>query len=322
MSNTSALILGGSGQDGAFLAESLLEAGSQVTSLSTKTSDRLARLAIPQIERKITSTSGISDVLKELKPNIVINLISLSSVAYCEENPAESKAINSDLVFRLSQEIENYAERFSSSVRFIQASSSEMFGTGNRVCNEATRLNPVTVYGQHKRDAHEFLLRASGRYVTNVSAILFNHESEFRPLNFVSAKVARAAAEVAFRGSTNIEFGNLDNKRDWGFAGDYMRALGDIALKSKEHCYVIASGELYSIKEMLETAFRYVDVRNFENYIKVNRKYVRIVETPPIAGNNNLYISEYGNKPTLGFEQIINRMVQHHLDEIRGNRIV
>jgi len=316
---TSALILGGSGQDGAFLAESLLDLGSKVTSLSTKISDRVARLGIPQIERNITSTSGIFDVLNEFKPNIVVNLISLSSVAYCEENPDESKAINCDLVLKLSQDIENYAEHFSSSVRFIQASSSEMFGIGNQVCNEATKLNPVTTYGQHKRDAHEFLLRASSRNVTNVSAILFNHESEFRPLNFVSAKVARAAAEVAVQGSTNIEFGSIENKRDWGFAGDYMRALADITLKSKEHCYVIASGELHSIREMLETAFKYVNVKDFEKHIKVNSKFIRSVETPPIVGDRNLYTSEYGNKPTLGFEQTINRMVQHHLDEIKGN---
>ena len=322
MPNTSALILGGSGQDGAFLAKSLLEVGSKVTSLSTRLSDRVACLGIPQIERHITSASGISDVLNQLKPSVVINLISLSSVAYCEENQAESKAINCDLVFKLSKEIKDYAESFSSSVRFVQASSSEMFGIGNQLCDEATGLNPVTTYGQHKREAHEFLLRASSRYVTNVSAILFNHESEFRPLNFVSAKVARAAAEVAVHGSTDIEFGNLENKRDWGFAGDYMRALADIAVDSKEKCYVIASGELHSIREMLETAFKYVDIKNFDKYIKINSKYVRTVETPPIAGDSNLYKSEYGNKPTLGFEQIIIRMVQHHLDQVEGNQNV
>lgn len=322
MPNASALILGGSGQDGAFLAESLLEAGSEVTSLSSKLSDRMARLGVSQIQREISPNSGIYDILKEIKPNIVINLISLSSVAYCEENQAASLAINSELVLRLSQEIKDYSDNFSLPVRFIQASSSEMFGIGSQVCDEETKLNPVTTYGRHKRDAHEHLMNSSGVRVTNISVILFNHESEFRPANFVSAKVARAAAEVSVNGFTKIEFGNLESKRDWGYAGDYMRAVTDISLNGMHRCYVIASGELHSIREMLETAFQYADIKDFTNYIKVNDKYLRKIETPPIVGDSELYKSEFGNKPSLSFDQTIGRMVQHHLDEIRGNKNV
>lgn len=318
MPNTSALILGGSGQDGAFLADYLLRAGSDVTSLSSKLSDRISSLGISQIERKINPDSGISEILHEIRPSIVINLVSLSSVAYCEENQAESLAINRELVFKLSTEIQAYSENLSLPVKFIQASSSEMFGTGSHVCSETTKLNPVTTYGIHKRDAHEFLLRTSTELVTNISVILFNHESEFRPANFVSAKVARAAAEVAVYGFTEIEFGNLESKRDWGFAGDYMRAVTEICINAKQQCYVIASGKLHSIREMLETAFKYVGIENFEEHIKVNSKYLRKVETPPIVGDSGLYKSEFGDIATLSFSQTIGRMVQYHLDEIRG----
>lgn len=322
MPNTSALILGGSGQDGAFLAESLLKAGCDVTSLSSKLSDRMSRLGISQIERKLTPDSGLNDILHEIRPTVIINLISLSSVAYCEENHAASLATNSKLVFRLSDEIRDYSEKFSSPVRFIQASSSEMFGTGSQVCNEETTLNPVTTYGRHKRDAHEYLMGSSSDRVTNISVILFNHESEFRPANFVSAKVARAAAEVAISGYTDIEFGNLESRRDWGFAGDYMQAVTDICLAATQRCYVIASGELHSIREMLETAFKYVGLENFEDHIKVNSRYIRKVETPPIVGDSGLYKTEFGIKPTLSFTQTIDRMVQYQIDEIRGNQNV
>lgn len=319
MPNASALILGGSGQDGAFLAESLLEAGSEVTSLSSKLSKRIERLGVAQIQREISPNLGIYDILKEIKPDIVVNLISLSSVAYCEENHAASLAINSELVIKLSQEIKDYSENSTSSVKFVQASSSEMFGIGNQFCDEETRLNPVTTYGRHKRDAHEYLMNSFGGGVSNISVILFNHESEFRPANFVSAKVARAAAEVAVNGFTEIEFGNLESKRDWGYAGDYMRAVTDISLNGMHRCYVIASGELHSIREMIETAFQYVDIKDFENYIKVNDKYLRKIETPPIVGVSELYKSEFGNKPSLSFAQTIGRIVQYHLDEIKGN---
>jgi GDPmannose 4,6-dehydratase len=320
--NASALILGGSGQDGAFLAEHLLRAGSNVTSMSSKLSDRMSSLGISQIEREINPDSGISDILREIRPTIVINLVSLSSVAYCEENQAKSLAINSELVFKLSTEIRDHSESFASPVRFIQASSSEMFGTGSHVCSETTKLNPITTYGIHKRDAHEFLMRTSTDLATNISVILFNHESEFRPANFVSAKVARAAAEVAVSGFTEIEFGNLESKRDWGFAGDYMRAVTDICLNAKHQCYVIASGELHSIREMLETAFKYVGIENFEEHIKLNSKYLRRIETPPIVGDSGLYKSEFGDKATLSFSQTIGRMVQHYLDKMKGNHNV
>jgi len=320
--NPSALILGGSGQDGAFLAGSLLSAGSSVISLSRGLSDRMTNLGIQQVEREITPVIGISDILHDFMPNIVVNLISLSSVAYCEENPSESKTINCDLVFKLYQEIRDHSEKFSLPIRFVQASSSEMFGSGKYVCDEATELHPITTYGKHKRDAHEFLLGNSTELMTNVSTILFNHESEFRPSGFVSAKVAKAAAEVAVYGSTEIEFGNLDSSRDWGFAGDYMQALADIALDAKERCYVVASGELHSIREMLQIAFEFVNIKNFEKHIKVNSKYVRRVETPPIVGNSNLYRSEFGKKPTITFDQLVARMVQHQLNALGGNQYV
>lgn len=317
MTTKTALILGGSGQDGAFLAEALLKHDVTVFSLSRSKSHRMSKLGIYEIEHEVTNELGIEDALRKCKPDIVINLISMSSVAYCELHPNRSRKINFDLVQRLSKDISSYSQKHLSPVRFIQASSSEMFGYGEQLCDEETPLNPVTTYGLHKKKAHEFLVNQTDPNVENLSAILFNHESEYRSTDFVSAKVAAAAAEVAVTGSTKLEFGNIDSQRDWGFAGDYMDAVAKICLHGKEKSYVIASGRLHSVREMLRVAFNLINVHDFERHIKLNSKFVRRLESPPIIGNTARFLTEFGAIQKVDFEQTVHRMVQFHIEKLR-----
>ena len=270
MQQKSALILGSSGQDGAFLAKALCDRDVRVHGVSRGFSHRLSDLGVSQTQVDITSEVDFQKLLSNANPDIVINLVSLSSVALCEKNTHLSEEINLTLVKKMVSQVENFASKSSREIQFVQASSSEMFGPGEEICNESTLMNPVTTYGKHKYDAHQFLMNRIHKLVHYTSVILFNHESEFRPAGFVSAKVARAAAEVATTGSTKIEFGNIQSKRDWGFAGDYMKAMCNIALEGKHNCYVVASSELHSVEEMIRIAFDAAGVPDYKKFINLN----------------------------------------------------
>ncbi len=317
MQQKSALILGSSGQDGAFLAKELRDQGVRVHGVSRGYSHRLSAMDISQTQLDISSEENFRKVLINTNPDIVVNLVSLSSVALCEKNPQLSDEINLILVRKMVSQVENFASETSREIHFVQASSSEMFGPGEEFCNEITAMNPITTYGKHKHYAHQFLLNRIHQFVRYTSVILFNHESEFRPLEFVSAKVARAAAEVAIHGSTKIEFGKIQSKRDWGFAGDYMKAMCNIALTGKHSCYVIASSELRSVEDMMKIAFETVGVSDYKEFINLNSDYFRSFETPPIRGDNSLYKKEFGWTPSMTFEELVQNMVRHHIIDLK-----
>jgi GDPmannose 4,6-dehydratase len=310
------LILGGSGQDGAFLAERYIQTGLKVFSVSRNESTRLNNLGVKQYRRDLSSDIGILDILLDISPDIVVNLASISSVAFCEMNPELSQIINFDAVKNIMKQIIIFTETQGKHTKFIQASSSEMFGNTSEICDESTPMNPLTVYGKHKLQSHEFVLNQAKAQIDSKSVVLFNHESEFRTSEFVSSKASKAAAEVFTQGNTQIQFGNLNNQRDWGFAGDYMAALAKISTSGSKSCYVIASGKLHSIEEMLILAFSYVDVSNYRDYISINEKYYRKIETPPIKGNAQVCSAELNWKPTLSFEQLIERLVKHQIENI------
>jgi GDPmannose 4,6-dehydratase len=310
------LILGGSGQDGAFLAEKYMQIGLKVFSVSRNESTRLNNLGVKQYRRDLSSDIGILDILLDICPDIVVNLASISSVAFCEMNPELSQIINFEAVKSMMKQIIIFTEIQGKHIKFIQASSSEMFGNTSEICDESTPMNPLTVYGKHKFQSHEFLLNQAKAQIDCKSVVLFNHESEFRTSEFVSSKASKAAVEVFKHGNTQIQFGNLNNQRDWGFAGDYMDALAKISTSGSKNCYVIASGKLHSIEEMLTLAFSCVGVSNYRDYISISEKYYRKIETPPIKGNAQVCTAELNWKPTLSFEQLIERLVKHQIENI------
>jgi GDPmannose 4,6-dehydratase len=193
-----------------------------------------------------------------------------------------------------------------------------MFGISDHPCTEETAMHAVTTYGKHKLLAHDFLLDYKSRdnSLSCHSVILFNHESEFRSLNFVSAKIARAAAEVAVNGRTEIEFGNLESSRDWGYADEYMEGLSKIAVSGKDESYLLASGELHSVRELLESAFRVVGYSNFEDFIKTSSAYKRKNETGPIVGHASKVYREFGWRPSVGYQEMIEILVSYQILQI------
>ncbi len=316
MPKQNVLLLGGSGQDGAFLANRYLDLGYQVFSISRNESARLKMLGVVQYRKDFNSTFDIQDFLKLIRPKIIVNLVALSSVTYCQANPDLSEKVNFILVKRIVEEVIKFSDLTGNQINFVQASSSEMFGKTDEICDEMTAMKPLTIYGKHKLQAHEFILNKCSSGLNFRSIILFNHESEFRQPQFVSYKVSRAAAEVHVLGSTKIEFGNIGNERDWGFAGDYMDVMADISIKGKSSSYVVASGKLHSIYTMLEIAFMNIGLSNFKNYVSINKKFYRDIETPPVKGNAQKCISEMNWKPKLSFEALVERLVKYQISKI------
>ena len=319
MSKKNALIIGGSGQDGAFLAQEYLTRNFTVFSVSRSCNPRMEKLGIKQFKKDFSVEIDLEDLLRESDPEIIINLASASSVAFCEANPEVSKKINLDAVKGFAGLTEAYSQEKEKRIKFIQASSSEMFGESEQVCNEETQMRPITIYGKHKTEAHEFVLNRKANNVEYKSVILFNHESEFRSSSFVSHKATRAAAEVKSFGETRIQFGNIESMRDWGFAGDYMNALAMISLQSEKNCYVVASGEIHSIEEMIKSAFAYVDISDFRKYLSINQELYRNKETPAKVGNPARCKNEFNWEPSLDFKRLVERLVNYQVHSIQRN---
>lgn len=319
MPNSKVLLLGASGQDGPFLAEMFATFGCEVTCWSKNYSARISKLRINQIIKPISLKSGIKNQICELQPDIIVNLVSKSSVAYCEENPSESKKINYELVQKLVSDSEIYANDTNLPIKFVQASSSEMFGNTDAPCTEESAKLPNSTYGRHKLLAHEFLMSKNieSKNIDFKSVILFNHESEFRSDQFVSAKVARAAAEVMLRGKTTIEFGDINSQRDWGYAKDYMNAVTCISLFGKSDTYIVASGKLHSIEEMLKIAFNHIGLDEYSGYVKTNEIFKRQKQTPPLVGDSSKLRGELNWEPKVTFREMITRMVDFHVKRIK-----
>ena len=322
MRKSRALIIGAGGQDGPYLAQHLLSDGFDVCCISSIESSRLLELNVDILQLRVGLDSDLVKLFTQLTPDVVINLASKSSVAYCEKNPKESEAINYQLVVKIVTALEKFSITNSQRVKFIQASSSEMYGKSDRPCTEETAMEAITTYGKHKLLAHNFILNRTNltKEVRCHSVILFNHESEFRSGDFVSAKIGRAAAEVAIHGRTDIEFGNIESSRDWGYADNYMQGVAKIVGAGEAKSYLLASGELHSVGELLESAFRYVGCSNYKDFIKTSNTLKRKKETGPIVGDASRINREFGWRVTVGYEEMIKRIVNYQISRIKMSK--
>lgn len=320
MSTTNVLLLGASGHDGPFLAEAFISNGCEVTCLSKNSSERLSKLPVNQLIEPSSFKNGIQNQILDIKPDVIVNLISKSSVAYCEKNSNESRKINYELVKKLALDTEICADILNKDIKFIQASSSEMFGKSSTPCSEDSPKFPISVYGHHKLLSHQFLMSKNihSKRVDFKSVILFNHESEFRPDHFVSSKVSRAAAEVYLNRQTLIEFGNIESERDWGYAIDYMYAFAKVALFGQSASYVIASEKLNSVKTMLELAFSHVGENDYEKFVKINESLKRQNDTTAIVGNYAKLRNEFDWEPKVSFSDMVKKMVDFQIQKLEN----
>ncbi len=319
-----ALITGITGQDGSYLAEFLLDKGYEVFGLTRRTST-INFERIKQIEDKVKLLQGdlldqssLSSAIEESKPDEVYNLAAQSFVQTSWNQPVLTGEFTAIGVTRMLEAIRNVDPK----IRFYQAYSSEMFGKVTETPQkETTRFYPRSPYGVAKVYGHYITVNYRESYgMYACSGILFNHESPRRGLEFVTRKISNAVARIHLGKQNNIELGNLDARRDWGFAGDYVEAMWLMLQQPNPDDYVIATGETHSVQEFVELAFQAIGVSDWHKYVKANQPaFLRPAEVDYLIGDYNKAREVLRWKPKTSFKQLVEMMVKADIEMEKKN---
>src|SRR5690349_11310515 len=305
----SALITGITGQDGLYLAELLLEKGYDVHGLIRGQNNPrrdLVESLVPDVrlhDGDLTDMSSLLRALRDSQPDEVYNLGAISFVAYSWQNAALTSDVTGKGVLTLLEAVRLHTGDDPSAVRFYQASSSEMFGKVQEVPQkETTLLWPRSPYGVAKVFGHYMTINYRESYGMHASSgILFNHESPRRGPEFVTRKVTQAVARISLGLQDQLVLGNLDAKRDWGFAGDYVEAMWRMLQQPEADDYVVATGETHSIRELLDIAFARVGIDDWSRFVAQDPRFMRPAEVDHLIGDASKAREVLGWKPKVPF---------------------
>jgi GDPmannose 4,6-dehydratase len=316
-----ALITGVTGQDGSYLAELLLDQGYEVIGM-VRRSSTVSFERIAHIQDRITIVGGdlldqasLITVLSEFRPHEVYNLAAQSFVQTSWSQPVLTGETTALAVTRMLDAI----RIVDPSIRFYQASSSEMFGKVLEVPQrETTPFYPRSPYGVAKVYGHWITVNYRESYGLHAtSGILFNHESPRRGLEFAPRKISYGVARIKYGLDTTLRMGNLESQRDWGFAGDYVRAMVLMVQQDTPSDYVVASGETHSVRELCELAFSVADL-NWEDHVVVDDRFKRPAEVDLLVGDPKRAIEELGWKREVDFPSLVEMMVEADLALVRS----
>ncbi|MEO0948835.1 MAG: GDP-mannose 4,6-dehydratase [Cyanobacteria bacterium J06641_5] len=318
-----ALITGITGQDGSYLTELLLKEGYEVHGIIRRTStfntDRIDHFYVdPHDEQArmflhygdLTDGTTLRRLLEEIEPAEVYNLGAQSHVRVSFDSPEYTVDTVAMGTLRLLEAIRDYQHRTNQEVRFYQAGSSEMFGKVQEIPQkETTPFYPRSPYACAKVYAHWQTINYRESYgLFACNGILFNHESPRRGETFVTRKITRAIARIVAEKQKSIYLGNLDSKRDWGYARDYVKAMWLMLQQDAPDDYVVATGETHSVREFLEVAFSYVNL-NWEDYVRFDRRYLRPAEVDLLIGDSGKARQQLDWAPSVTFEELVHLMV-------------
>lgn len=322
-----ALITGITGQDGSYLAEFLLEKGYEVHGIIRRSStfntariDHLyrdphesgARLFLHYGD--LADGTGLRRILEKVQPDEVYNLGAQSHVKVSFEQPEYTADIVATGTLRLLEAVRDYVKVWGKGVRFYQAGSSEMFGAAPPPQSERTPFYPRSPYAVAKVAAYWFAVNYRESYSLFVcNGILFNHESERRGETFVTRKITRAAGRIKVGLQKKLYLGNLDAKRDWGYAPDYIEAMWLMLQQPEPDDYVIATGEAHSVREFLEEAFSLLGLDPYQ-YVEIDPRYFRPAEVDFLLGDASKAREKLGWRPRVSFKELVRRMVNHDLE--------
>ena len=312
-----ALITGITGQDGSYLAELLLEKGYKVYGVARRTShyafERIAHLLdrIEMTQADLLDQGSIDDLIRSVKPDEVYNLAAQSFVAASWAQPILTGEVTGLGATRVLEAI----RRHKPDTRFYQASSSEMFGKAEEVPqDEATPFHPRSPYAVAKVYAHFITINYRESYdLFAVSGILFNHESPRRGLEFVTRKVTHAVARIKLGLQPRLDLGDMDAKRDWGFAGDYVEAMWRMLQQSKPDNFVIATGHTHSVRRWVEAAFAAAEL-DWKKYVRQDPKLMRPADVPILHGDCSRAAKALKWKPKISFHGLVDMMVKADLE--------
>jgi GDPmannose 4,6-dehydratase len=320
-----ALVTGITGQDGSYLAEFLHDKGYRVIGMVRRTStinfDRIRHIQndIEIVQGDLLDQMSLVDILNEHHPDEVYNLAAQSFVPTSWKQPVLTGEFTALGVTRMLEAIRIVNPK----IRFYQASSSEMFGKVQEVPQtEKTPFYPRSPYGVAKVYGHWITVNYRESYdLFACSGILFNHESPRRGLEFVTHKVTHGAAKIKLGLTNELRLGNLESRRDWGYAGDYVRAMWLMLQHPEPDDYVVASGETHSVRELCEVAFGHVGL-NYEDHVVQDPKYFRPAEVDLLVGDASKVGRVLGWEPTMTFTELIQLMVEADLEAIKNGREV
>jgi len=330
-----ALITGITGQDGSYLAEFLISRGYQVHGIIRRTSifntDRIDHIYQDPHQSNpplylhygdLTDGTGLRRILQRVEPDEVYNLAAQSHVKVSFEQPEYTADTVAMGTLRLLEALRDYMEAGGKEVRMYQAASSEMFGASPPPQNESTPFYPRSPYAVSKVAAYWYAKNYREAYSMYVaSGILFNHESPRRGETFVTRKISRAATRIKMGLQDRLYLGNLDAKRDWGFAGDYVRAMWLMLQQDKPDDFVVATGESYSVKNFLEKCFSYLDL-SWQDYVSIDQRYFRPSEVDYLLGDASRARDKLGWVPQVKFDELVKMMVDHDLNLARQEKIL
>lgn len=313
-----ALITGITGQDGLYLSELLHSKGYRVVGLvrgqNNPKADALA-LTHPFVEVVSGNLLDLSSLMRAMAfadPDEVYNLGAVSFVAYSWQNARLTSDVTGTGVLNMLEAVRLHQDTTGKQIRFYQASSSEMFGKVQEVPQrESTLLWPRSPYGVAKVFGHYMTINYRESYGMHASSgVLFNHESPRRGPEFVTRKVSRAVARIHLGLQESLALGNLDAKRDWGFAGDYVRAMWLMLQQPEADDYVISTGETHSIRELLDVAFDEVGISDWERYVHIDPRFFRPAEVDLLIGDSSKARAQLGWKPEVDFDALVRMMVR------------
>ena len=315
-----ALITGITGQDGSYLAELLLGKGYEVIGMVRRSSTvNFGR--IEQIQDQVTLVQGdlldqtsLIDIMREHQPDEIYNLAAQSFVPISWKQPVLTGEFTALGVTRMLEAMRATVP----GARFYQASSSEMFGKVHEVPqNERTPFYPRSPYGVAKVYGHWITVNYRESYsLFACSGILFNHESPRRGLEFVTRKVCHGAAQIKLGLAHELQLGNLEARRDWGFAGDYVEAMWRMLQQESPDDYVVGTGETHSVRELCQTAFGYLDL-DWQKHVTVDPKLIRPAEVDLLVSDPRKVREKLGWQPTMSFEGLIRMMVDADMAHLK-----
>ena len=320
MAQKTALITGITGQDGSYLAEHLLEEGYRVVGMtrrsSTDVQERIEHIVdrIEIVSGDLLDQSSMTKIVAEVRPEEIYNLAAQSFVPTSWAQPVLTGEFTALGVTRVLEAI----RAVDSTIRFYQASSSEMFGKVQEVPQvETTPFYPRSPYGVAKVYGHWITVNYRESYdLFAVSGILFNHESPRRGKEFVTRKITDGVARIKLKIASELRLGNIDAFRDWGFAGDYVRAMWMMLQQPQPDDYVISTGEAHSVREFLQIAFSAVDL-DYEKYVVVDPRFYRPAEVDHLIGDPAKAKRALGWAPNTSFAELVEMMVRADLARLR-----
>lgn len=328
-----ALITGITGQDGSYLTEFLLKKGYEVHGVirraSTFNTDRIDHLYVDPHEAgarlflhygDLSDGPGLRRVLEEVEPDEVYNLGAQSHVGVSFMQPEYTADTDALGTLRLLEAIRDYRRRTGRDLRFYQAGTSEMFGGSPPPQSETTPFYPKSPYAAAKVMAHHLVVNYRESYGLHASnGILFNHESERRGETFVTRKITRAATRIKLGLQDKLYLGNLEARRDWGHAEDYVQAMWLMLQQDEPGDYVIATGESHSVREFVEAVFGRLGL-DWQEYVEIDPRYFRPAEVDFLQGDSSKARRVLGWQPKVTFDQLVDRMIAHDLELAKQER--